>query len=335
MSSIFNNIYQTTSSNEWSSSTRFNSENSPISQNDAYTKLKENEAFPLDEVRKACQLWMNTFLKDFEPLKVKKYTIEKLYLKDIVSSKEEVEAMQEVYKTLWGEDGKNWEGNLPEGWEKHSSSVRSWNVENSKYPAYIFKFCTSLPGRGVPAAHFLRVPKGKEIQDIVNEEALDELEVVDEHLIALKSKDEIQKKSENEQSYYFVVKSKKINLLTKKETILKLSSLPQQKQIKIATQLMQMICKSGLGDVGFHNFNINKETGKLAIIDTEPLLGSLLLDEESKFNWQYIRNNELIKYSSNSETVKTGIDNMINACKELPVFKKVAEIYKECFSVTC
>ena len=292
---------------------------------------KEDETtFPLDGVKNACQQWMNTFLKDFEPSKVKKYKIEQLYIDDVVSSNEETEAMRAVYKTLWNEGGTCWMGGLPEGWTKHSGSNRSWNVEHIKYPDHIFKFCSGSPGRGVPAAHFLRVPKGKEIQRIVDEEGLDELEVVDERLIALKSQDEIQEERENEQCYHFVVKSKKINLLNDQETISRLSSLPQQKQIKIATQIMQMICKSGLGDVGFHNFNINKETGKLVVLDTEPLFGSLLLDEESKFDHQYERTNELMEFCTNSETVKIGLDNMIEACKQLPVFEKVAKVYKEC-----
>lgn len=298
------------------------------------TLHKEDETtFPLDVVKNDCQHWMNTFLKDFEPLKVKKYKIEQLYIDDVLSSKEETKAMRAVYKTLWNERGTCWMGGLPDGWTKHSGSIRSWNVEHIKYPDHIFKFCSRPPGRGVPAAHFLRVPKGKEIQRIVDEEGLDELEVVDERLIALKSQDEIQEEDENEQCYHFVVKSKKINLLNNQETISRLSSLPQQKQIKIATQIMQMICKSGLGDVGFHNFNINKETGKLVVLDTEPLFGSLLLDEESKFKGQYERTNQLVKISTNSETVKRGLDNMIEACKQLPVFEKVAKVYKECFPV--
>lgn len=296
-------------------------------------KTKEDEAFPLDEVKNDCQLWMNAFLKDFEPSKVKKYKFEQLYLEDVVSSNEEIEVMQGIFNALWSNGGKYWEGQLPDGWNKHSESHRALNVENPKYPGYIFKFCKSPPGRGVPAAHFLRVPQGREIQRIVNKEILDELEIVDERLIALKSQDEIQNENEYEQCYHFVVKSKKINLLDKTETIARLCSLSQQKQIQIATQIMRMICSSGLGDVGFHNFKINKETGKLVVLDTEPLFGSLLLDEESKIDWQYTRNNELITLYPNSRTVTDGLNNMIEACNQLPVFEKVATIYKEYFPV--
>lgn len=290
--------------------------------------------FPLDEVRKACQQWMNTFLKDFEPSTVKKYTIAQLYLNDVVSSQEETEAMQGVHKTLWGESGISWTGHLPEGWTHHSGSVRSYNVENSKYPGYIFKVCSGVPGRGVPASHFLRVPKGMEVRRIIHEENLDELEVVNERLIALKSQNEIQKECEREQCYHFVVKSEKIDLLSETDTISKLSSLSQQEQIKIATQIMRMICKSGLGDVGFHNFQINKETGKLVIVDTEPIFGSLLLDEKPTFDGQYRRSNKIMQFSKNSQRVTSGINAMIKACNTtLPVFEQVAKVYKECFPV--
>ncbi len=226
-----------------------------------------------------------------------------------------------------------WKGVLPEGWTKHSGSGHSCNVEDPNRPGYIFKFVCALHPSGHPAAHFLRVPKGKELQRIVKEENLNELEIVDEHLIALKTQDEIQKLDENKQCYYFVVKSKKVNLLNRTKTISKLSSYKLQRQIQIATQIMQLICKSGLGDVGFHNFNINQETGKLVVFDTEPLFWSLFLDEESKFNGQYYSNDRFMNNYPNSKTVKQGLNNMIKACDQLPVFKKVAQVYRDCFLV--
>jgi hypothetical protein len=297
------------------------------------TACKKEEVFPLEKVSKECEEWMKKFSKNFAPTEVKKYTLQQLYQKDVIASKEETEDMQKVYSRLWTPEEDCWVGQWPEDWKKHSGSKRSCNLENNKkYPNYIFKFCSGSPDRGVPAAHFLRVPKGKEIRKILEEESLDELEVVQEDLIAIKTLDKIQTMEEREQCYQFVVKSKKIELLNTEETISELSSLPQQKQIKVAKQIMEMICRSGLGDVGFHNFNINKKTSRLVIVDTEPIYGSLLLDEGSKFDEQYQYSNTLLKRCSNLQTVATGLSNMVKACQQLPVFRKVAEIYQSEFN---
>ena len=313
----------------------FDKTNLPDNWIDSTTK-KDKTSFPIEEVKQACQQWMKKFFKDFEPSEVKKYKIEQLYQEDVEHSQEKRKAMQAAYKTLWSEKKglmDVWKGVPPKGWTKHSGTYYSCMVEDPNRPGYIFKFCSAVSYIGLLSAHFLRVPKGKELQRIVKEENLDELEIVNEHLIALKTQDEIQRLHEAAQSYYFVVKSKKINLLGKAKTISKLSSYTLQRQIKIATQIMQMICKSGLVDVGFDNFNINHETGKLVVIDTKPLRGSLFLDEESKFYGQYQRNDEFMKKYSNSLTVKQGLDNMIKACDQLPGFKKVAQVYRECFLV--
>lgn len=287
------------------------------------------ETFPLETVQKACQLWMTTFFENFNPLGVNTYTFGELYLKDVQESLEETQEMQAIYNTLWKEN--NWVGKFPKDWRKHSDSKRSFNIENRNNSAYIFKFSKSAPGGGVPGAHFLRVPKGKELKRIVEKDKFDELEIVDESLIALKSKDVIKNEKENEQCFYFVVKSKKINRLDETETINRLASYDQEKQIKIATQIMQLICKSGIGDMNFENININKDTDKLVFIDTEPLFGSLLLNEESKFHNQYQQNDGLKGNTSNARNVERGLDNIIKASGKLPVFKKVAEIYKDYF----
>lgn len=104
---------------------------------------------------------------------------------------------------------------------------------------------------------------------------------------------------------------------------------------------MKLICRSGLADVGFHNFQISRETGKLVVVDTEPLFGSMLLDEVTKIptqsTWngqptsQYAWNDELKEHCSNLSMVKQSLDNINLACNELPIFKKVAEIYREFF----
>lgn len=292
------------------------------------------------KINTSCQQWMTTFLPGFNPSVPKTYTFDRLYQDDVVSTPGETADMKSANKILRMEGI----GGLPKEWMPHSGSIRSLALENPKYPGYIYKFCRAHPAAGNPPAHFFRVPKGKELKDIVQKDNLDELEIVDESLIALKSQKKIEEKSYYEQCHYFVVKSKKLNLLNEEETVAKLSSYDTDKQIKIATQIMHMICRSGLGDVGFHNFQINRDTGKLAIVDTEPLYGSLVLDVDVKREDQYaddenLRNKfkryerlyHIKRYHTNQVTVCQGLEQMVKACDELPIFKKVAEAYWDAF----
>ena len=77
----------------------------------------------------------------------------------------------------------------------------------------------------------------------------------------------------------------------------------QEWMVKVATQIMKLICKSGLGDVGFHNINVNVDTGKLAFYDTEPLFGSMHLNEELRYKkHQYSSSDDLRESSSNAES---------------------------------
>jgi hypothetical protein len=293
------------------------------------------------DILRICQQFMTTFAQDFKPLEVKTYTFDRLYREDVQSIPEERQAMQQVFNTLWGVAGRwdeiargpedgifGYRGKLPEGWKKHSGSNRSLNIENPQYPGYIFKCCTGSPGIGSLSAHFLRVPKGKEIGDIIIEDHLDELEVVDETLIALQSQAKIQEVGEYRQCYVFVVKSKKINLLDEKQTAAQLTSYDEQRQLKIANQVAQVICKSGLGDIGFHNLNINKDTGRLVFVDTEPLFGGLFLDEKPRHEGQYGRTEEVRPLNPNLRSVDIGLKNMIKWCADVPIFVKVAKAYR-------
>jgi hypothetical protein len=292
------------------------------------------------DILRICQQFMTTFAQDFKPLEGKVYNFDRLYREDVQSIPEEKQAMQQVFNSWWNvagtwdeiaegpEDGRLGYGDiLPEGWKKHSGSVRSLNIENPQHPGYIFKCCTGAPDRN-PAAHFLRVSKGKEIRDIIEKDHLDELEVVDETLIALKSQAKIQNERDKDQCYFFVVKSKKINLLGEKQTAAQLASYDEQRQLKIANQVAQVICKSGLGDIGFDNLSINKDTGRLAFVDTEPLFGGLFLDEQPRHEGQYRTTERRRLASPNLRSVNIGLEHMITRCAGVPIFVKVAKAYQ-------
>jgi hypothetical protein len=294
--------------------------------------MQLTESYSPAQVEVSCAAWMANFFKSFDPKKVRTYALEQLYKNDVAASPEMVAVMRAVNRALWSESGKVWTGNLLEGWRPHSQSLRTRNLEHPSYPGFIFKFCSDAPGRGIRAAHFLRVPKGKELKQIVQEEGLDELEIVDEKLIALKPLEELENIVEQGQCFEFVVASRKLTLFNEFDTICKLEKLPQAKQAIIATQIMRLICRSGLGDVGFHNIFMNKETRKLVFVDTEPLWGSLILDVSTSPANKYQITKEIMQdgLAESALTVLNGLNKMIQK-GYIPVFVEVAKIYKKYF----
>jgi hypothetical protein len=303
-------------------------------------------------IAEICQSWMTSFIQDFRPEEVQTYTFDRLYREDVQNIPEERKAIQQVFTSLWGitdtwdaepeyervhphKKFHNWKSSiLPEGWSIHSSSCHSLNIENPEYPGYIFKYATNFSNTSLEnnAASFLRVPKGKELRGIIQEDHLDELEVVEEILIALKPKSRIQKTHEVDQAFYFVVKSKKIHFLDSQQAIDQLKSYDEQKQIKIANQIAQLICKSGINDIKFNsNIVIDEVTGKLVIIDTEPLGVGPFLHEQPSFTGQYYINDMARSDTPKWKSVDLGLMYMAKEFTgvEVPIFAKVATAYRK------
>lgn len=150
----------------------------------------------------------------------------------------------------------------------------------------------------------------------------------------MKSKEEIQTIQDREQCYFFVVKSLKRDFYRERETVQELMSYSVQDQIEIASQIAKLIMISGLGDVGFHNLLIDRETKKLVFVDTEPLYGSLLLEEGEIDKCRYNRTNEFHSFTNNYDCVMLGFRKMIESCKTLPIFQEVLTIYQTVFQET-
>ena len=263
--------------------------------------------------------WMESSMREFEPAGKKMYTFDELYYNDIEFSGKQQADITAQYNALWAEKM------LP-SWSEVCRSRRSLILESTEYPSYLFKFCNGTPGRGNPAAHFLRVPKGKEMQRIVREEKLDQLLVVTEQLITMKTSTEIRNISESAQCYEFVVKSVKVPVMNRRETVECLASLPVERQVEMAVQVAKLICKSGIGDVGFHNILMHRDTKQLVFVDTEPLYGSLLLDEP------YDRTQQITQMTDNLKAANFGLDTMRSRKGENTIFAQVAQIYKLCLN---
>ncbi len=67
----------------------------------------------------------------------------------------------------------------------------------------------------------------------------------------------------------YCIFSKKIDILSEKETLERVKNMDEAEQRKLAQELSTIIQKAGLVDNGFHNIRLSPD-GKLAFIDTEP-----------------------------------------------------------------
>lgn len=171
---------------------------------------------------------------------------------------------------------------LPD-WSQHWTlletwSRRSWIGENDQLDGWIFKIF-SYESNMSSAANVLRVPMAHLMANIINEKNLHDLVVPKKCLVQVYDREIIDQLSEDYVSLGFIDVVEKLDLLDEKETIPYLSKLPELKQQNIAEQVATLVTYSGLWDVTFSNIRITKD-GKLAFIDTEPLRGELLLDED-------------------------------------------------------
>ena len=247
---------------------------------------------------------------------MKLITFSDIYSNDVNKdiSEVEIEEVRNVTKIL--EDSTS----LPSNWHSFDSSVRSKILSCDDYPEWLYKFCVSTPGRGVPGSHFLRVSKGREMTDIVKTQKLNMLKIVEEYLIPLKTEEEIKLEGEYEQPYYFVVKSKKEDLIGQSGSEEYVLSLSDSDQLKLGYQVGQLMRISNIGDIGFHNIQFNR-IGALVFFDTEPLYGSLLLDEIPNSKRQYDRT-EVIKKINLRDGYVDYVPVFAEKCSHLPIFQK-------------
>ncbi len=241
----------------------------------SYISYASDLTSPFLESLKITQ-WMDHFFINFDKNEIKTRSIEMIFENDTLNLENEPQQVLDMVDHFKVHGGYP----LPEQWTIHSKSVRACNIEHINVPDYLYKLALGAPGRGNYAAHYLRVGKGKEIANILVKEELDKLEVVEESLIALNDKNSILEEQEGEAKFcfFFIVKSKKRDLFSEIESKIYIEHLEKFEQAELASQLAKMIICTGLGDVGFHNFHIDKTKNTLVIVDTEPLYGSMVLD---------------------------------------------------------
>lgn len=299
---------------------------------------KQIKPFPKEEVRKQCKLWIDAFYKNFNPNEISTTNFDEIYREDVSENSIEDRNISDIFYLIWKFESGS-ETPLPtnclpnDPWHSSIDEYGNQVFENSKdYPGYAYTFLANDSLDGNPAAHFLSVSANKEMQAIIKDENLDELEVVDQSLIALKSKEEIKIVNELCQPYYFVVKSKKMHLMSELETLSKLSSYPQDKQIKIATQLLKLKSLSKKGTFNPSCLRFNKDTNKLVLSNTGRSNFSMFLDEKSETPGQYEHTNKLKQLHNNrGRVLKIDLRSFQSFEDTLPVFKQVGETMSQLY----
>ena len=144
------------------------------------------------------------------------------------------------------------------------SAIKACNEDTN----HLYKFCIQLYNHD-REAHFLRVPYGNRMKQIIEKFNLYRIKIVEESLICLKTREDIIANRKN-RAFYFVVKSKIESIMTEEETAVFIDNLPISDQIDTAHQLSQLVCLSGFNDISLDNLRIDKKSKKLVIVDTEP-----------------------------------------------------------------
>nr|QBK93448.1 MAG: uncharacterized protein LCPAC404_01520 [Pithovirus LCPAC404] len=185
----------------------------------------------------------------------------------------------EIYDTCVKEDSTIF---ADSGWKTLVKTNRTEVKIHNSDPDYLYKF----PIRGSYRlthnwSHVLRVRFGAKLRELVVVHDFDKLEIVEENLTCLKSlHDILELKNDNLMIEQFVVRSEFKYLMGEAESANFLANQSLADKLEFSHQLIQLVCFSGFSDVNLGNIRIDRKSGKLVIIDTEPIYGSMYLEGE-------------------------------------------------------
>lgn len=221
-------------------------------------------------------------------------------------------------------------------WQEHwtlkdTYSGRSWTGENDQITGWIFKIFSQESSRS-SMANTLRAPMASLMSQIIKTKNLHELVVPKKCLIQVYEQKIIDKMPQDMASLGFVIAVEKLDLLDKNDSIKYLSELPEVRQRKIAEEIATLITYSGLWDIAAGNMLVTK-TGKVAFIDTEPLRGELILDEDLphdeklKENYLFMGNNSGMFRKNN--TLRLSAEAGLKKFKESAVEEYKSKVFEE------
>lgn len=189
----------------------------------------------------------------------------------------------------------------------------------------MIKFFYSHPGRGNPLSHMLRAPMSQRIYSCIKERSLDELRVPKKGIIPFFEDSKISNLGEYKINNCFAVLVEFIDGNSAADLIENVKNYPKEKQIKVATQICELIANTGLGDANLQNFMIDKND-KWVIIDTEPLYAELNFDGSKE---KFRRCNEIRKLEEAKPKNRAlfGLTTFRDSAKDLNIFVEIAQTY--------
>ena len=215
------------------------------------------------------------------------------------------------------------------GWSQHwkqrgeSFSGRSEILQNDQIPGWFFKKFGG-EGNNSSMANTLRIPMAVKLSHLQEELKLDHIEIPKKCLVPLLDKDQVDKLDENSAGYGFMPVVQKLDLMEEKEGLQYLARLPARKQREMAEEIATLISHTGLWDISLSNLGVTR-AGKIAFIDTEPLRGELVLDQELPASLSATRKKYYIRGTAKSYKFRKANTLRSSAIQGLGNFKESAK----------
>jgi|GEM_PF-3407604 len=275
-----------------------------------------------DDMKNECATWMASFFENFDTHRFNTLTYKELIDNHALNISEPLrEKLQKAQNSLPPiEYMKRSKTIIPEEWELIWRTFRFLVIRHPDYSTHAYEFVVGSQRRGWPGAERVRVPKGTEIKKVIHDENLYELHVIEESLILLDSYNHV----------HDITQLTKLDVMSKIETEQTLSSYPYKRQMKIAEQIVKMVCKTGFCSIGFNNLRIDRDSGKLIILDTTPYWGSMFLDSNGEN--VALKVNSGSKNGTQGQLVEQGLKNFVHYTQDIPIMHEVAKHYLASFS---
>jgi len=199
-----------------------------------------------------------------------------------------------------------------DAWEV-KRTIRNHVLSSNLLPDWLIKAYNDPPGRGYPLASTLRAPMAHLIQETITYYGLFNIVVPKKGIIPVVNNVDRLNLDQSGINDAFLTVVQKLDLVENIfEAFGTLRNLSEENQEEFARQACLVPEKTGLGDYTWTNLKFTTD-GKLAIVDTEPLMGELFVD---RFGTGYERCSQLARIYTLKKCAKQGLENFGKSSRE-------------------
>jgi hypothetical protein len=178
----------------------------------------------------------------------------------------------------------------------------------------VFKFFEQRPPQAHPMATSLRAPMADVMQTVVEEFSLDQIEVPKKGIVPLFSDEIISKLDEHWVNHALVTAAEKKEFFSKQEMMTRIFALQTDNKKKLANQICTLIENTGAQDITWLNLEMNL-SGKILILDAEPLFGELNVDCTGK-EIGFTKTIDMEKFGSLKKSARIGLSIFLESSEE-------------------